>query len=97
MMKSFLELYQWWKRNRVKDQQGVLDLHQKYRNVFGTPAGRDVLASICKNNFVWDSTFVPGDPYKTALREGQRYGALSILLYIEKEQQELTRNDETTP
>lgn len=37
------------------------------------------------------STFVGGDPYATAFREGQRHIVLSILKFVNKDHDEIVR------
>jgi hypothetical protein len=54
-------------------------VNEAYKSVFTTPEGEIVLAHLCKVNFVFTTTFVKGDPYQTALHEGQRRLTLSIL------------------
>lgn len=60
-------------------------LHQSYQNVFTTPDGERVLRHLMKSGFVLSSTFVKGDPYATALNEGSRRLALSILRFVHKD------------
>ncbi len=62
-----------------------ISIHASYVRVFETPDGQEVLQHICKEAHVFDTTFVAGDPYQTALREGQRMTALSILKFIGKD------------
>jgi hypothetical protein len=49
-----------------------------YLDVFSTPSGQIVLADLRKS-FASRRSFVEGDPYSTAFREGQR----DVLLAIE--------------
>lgn len=63
----------------VKKRQ---QLAADYRDVFETPQGQRVLAHLAKTSFVFDPTFVQGDPYQTALHEGQRRVVLSIMKFI---------------
>ena len=65
--------------NPISALRQRLDLARKYQVVFDTPVGREVLAHICRDCFVFTTTFVAGDPHQTALREGQRRAALAIL------------------
>jgi hypothetical protein len=53
--------------------------HRSYGAVFSTKEGAEVLAHICREGFVFKTTFVAGDPQQTALNEGSRRLALSIL------------------
>lgn len=61
-----------------------LRIKQAYDNVFSTSEGQVVLHHILKEGFVVDSTFVAGDPHTTALNEGSRRLALSILRFAYK-------------
>ena len=65
--------------NPIGGPQKRISIALKYREVFNTPVGRDVLTHICKSADVFTTTFVAGDPYRTALHEGQRRLALAIL------------------
>lgn len=56
-----------------------LAMHEKYQEVFGSPAGQEVLMHIMKAGFVFKPTFVRGDVNETMLNEGSRRLALSIL------------------
>jgi hypothetical protein len=60
-------------------------LKESYRRIFDTPDGEIVLRHICRHAHVFGTTFVKGDPYETALREGERRLALSILRFIYRE------------
>jgi len=57
-------------------------LKAKFRIVFGTPEGREVLDEICRSCQLHKSTFVVGRPDLTAYRNGQRDVALSLLRMI---------------
>ena len=54
-------------------------LRAAYHRVFDGPDGRTVLQHIAKKGHIFSSTFVAGDPHETALNEGMRRLALSIL------------------
>ena len=43
-----------------------------YRAVFETPEGEIVLTHLARHGFIFDTTFVQGDPQATALNEGDR-------------------------
>lgn len=92
-----------WKnlRNRLfqtkpNDADDLLKLHSKYKDVFGSTQGEDVLFHICKAAYVFDSTFVANDPHQTALNEGSRRLALSILRFIDRDFAQLHKLNETT-
>jgi len=54
-----------------------LTLHKQYLDTFGTPAGRVVLADICRRGGLMQSTF-NADPMRAAYGEGMRDLALYI-------------------
>ena len=60
-------------------------LHEAFRRVFDTPDGKIVLRQIMKDGFVFRTTFVKGDPHETALNEGSRRLALSIVRFFERD------------
>lgn len=70
-----------------------LALHGSYRVVFdpGSPHVRRVLRHLCKVGHVLDTTFVAGDPYQTALHEGERRMVLSLLRFIHKNPESLIK------
>lgn len=51
---------------------------EDYQEVFNGPVGERVLAHLCKTCHMFEPTFVRGDPYESALREGERRVVLSI-------------------
>lgn len=59
----------------------TLRTRRLYRDVFSTPSGKAVLKDICNRAFLTKSTFVAGDSHVTALNEGSRRLALSIVRY----------------
>ena len=66
-------------------------LHESYQAVFGTPDGELVLQHILKHGHVFETSFVRGDPHETALREGERRLALSILRHVCRDHAEFQR------
>jgi len=59
-----------------------IHLHGAFQRIFDSPENPDgqlVLREILKQGFVIRSTFVAGDPHQTAMNEGSRRLALSIL------------------
>ena len=96
-MKRFRELLKRWCDSRPKDAASVRDatlrLHAKYQKVFGSEDGQDVLADIMKRNGCYDS-ILGDDAQQTAHKEGQRYAAMSIFRFTEKDPQELQRQNE---
>lgn len=55
------------------------EMQRKYREVFESPVGKDVLAHICEMGHVHAVCHVRGDSHETAHREGERGLALAIL------------------
>lgn len=70
---------------KVTEKLDILKMHEVYQSVFDGPEGREVLRHICKRGHVFDSTHVVGDSHLSALREGERRLALSILKYVNKD------------
>jgi hypothetical protein len=95
MLNKFRELLANYSAHKVKERDDLLGWHQRYRAVFGTPDGQLVLADIMKKNFVFDAAEV-GNPSVSTLREGQRYAALSIFRFIERDPKELIEHENTT-
>lgn len=71
-------------------------LHQAYRRLFSSPDGQVVLKHLCKRAHVNGSTFVAGDPHMTSHNEGKRHIVLSILRYINKNEDDLMRQIQET-
>lgn len=63
-------------------------LNAAYRQVFNTAAGRTVLEDLQENSFIHTSTYMPGDPYGTAMNEGTRRLVVHIqnMLRVEPDQ-----------
>jgi hypothetical protein len=68
-----------------KRGEGKRKLVSAYQKVFSTPEGRLVLKDLMVSNFigVFESTFVPGDPYATSVHIG-RQEAISRILFLLK-------------
>jgi hypothetical protein len=102
VIKKWRDMVDWWKRHHVKDNDEFIALHHKYKDVFGTPDGMDVLADLCKRNHVFDNTvFAPGDPGTTQFKEGRREAVMRILTFMENDPEEAFKrqqeqNHETT-
>ena len=65
-----------------------IDLHGSFQRVFDDPDlpdGQVVLRAIMREGFVTRTTFVAGDPHQTALNEGRRLMALSILRHTHRD------------
>ena len=76
---------------RVKRLASQVKIHEDYQTIFSTPEGQRVLSHILKHAHGCKSTFVAGDPYQTAFREGQRTLALSILRFTYKDHGEIQK------
>lgn len=57
----------------------VKQVYLDYLKVFGTPEGKRVLHDMMKAGHMLAPSYVAGDPYGTALREGERKSVLRIL------------------
>ena len=60
-----------------------------YRAVFESPSGVQVLNHLSKKFNLSTSTFTQGDTHMTAFREGQRNVILTILKFINKDNDQL--------
>lgn len=53
---------------------------RRYKQAFlNTPEGRWILADLCRRYHVWDVALMPGDPYGTHFRDGERNVIVEIL------------------
>lgn len=62
-----------------------------YIETFQTPSGQIVLADILRRAHMFESTFVPGDPYTSAFREGERNLGLAIAAFAEKNYEDVKK------
>ena len=77
---------------RIKEMiQDRILVHAAYDRLFSLPDGEVVLRHVIRNGFVLKSTFVAGDPEQTALNEGSRRLALSILKFAKRDHQKLIK------
>ncbi len=53
-----------------------------YKSVFNSATGKRVLEDLCRNHFVFSTSFVKGDQYESARREGERLVILRILSHL---------------
>ena len=68
--------------NRIKElMMRKIRIRKSYQAVFATNEGKHVLHHIMREGFITRSTFVANDPQQTALNEGSRRLALSILRF----------------
>lgn len=79
-------------KNMIEDR---LVVRATYRRLFDTSDGKVVLQHILRSGFVVSSTFVAGDSHKTALNEGSRRLALSILRFAKTNPQEVIKEIES--
>jgi len=88
-MKIFRGLF---KRNTVNES-----LSNKYKNVFNTPEGKEVLEDLLQFTRVNTPSFVQQQPDTTAFNEGMRRVGLRLLSMVEgqprKETKSLTENE----
>ena len=71
--------------DKIKVKSGLYrrkQLLDTFIRVFSTPDGKTVLAQLCKENFIFDSTLVKGDPQQTAFNEGRRMVAVRLLKFV---------------
>jgi hypothetical protein len=61
----------------MSEEDAVYDRIMDYSRTFSDGHGRNVLTDLCAQ-YEQRSSFVPGDPYATAFREGQRDVVLAI-------------------
>ena len=59
------------------------DFEKSWQKITDTPDGETVLKGLLEN-FVMRSSHVPGDPYETAFREGQREVVTYLLSLVRK-------------
>lgn len=71
-----------------------IHVHAAYKRVFGTEDGKTILKHLMKEGFVFDTTFVAGDPHKSAMNEGSRRVILSIMRFVAKDHRELVNQIE---
>lgn len=74
-----------------RESRSILKLKESYASVFSkaSPDAAHVIQHICKAGFISRSTFVPGDPYQTAVNEGSRRLALVILKFANEDPNKL--------
>jgi hypothetical protein len=70
------------------------EIQKLYKQVFGTDEGKKVLAHLMRNGFIAKSTFVAGDPHQSAMNEGSRRVVLSILTFMNKNEDEMQKQIE---
>jgi hypothetical protein len=61
-----------WLQNAWKKPDRARQVGFSYGAVFDTPQGKAVISDLAKYCNVATTSFVPGDPYQTALNEGRR-------------------------
>ena len=67
----------------MEQAREVHQLRQDARATFGTEPGKRFLAYLKQQNYFLYSTFKPGDPHETSVREGNRQVIIDILAMME--------------
>lgn len=68
-----------------------MSLFHDYRQTFGSPHGKRVLYDILNAGHVLNTTHVAGDPYTSAIKEGERRMACRILKSLNVKPEELEK------
>ena len=63
----------------MSESDGQQRKKEDYQSLFATQEGQRVLADLMANFNMGRSSHVPGAPYETAFREGERHVVLHIL------------------
>lgn len=89
---TLARLWMTWRQRRA---MGALTAEQRaeqeavlvsaYREALGGERGRIALADILRRGHVMETTYVTGDPYATAFREGRRRLALEIVEMVNRD------------
>lgn len=69
----------------------LLDLQEKYKSVFSSDYGREVLLDMMERNFFFRTTYVPKDSHASAVQEGQRGVILAIVNFINRNPNEIKK------
>lgn len=70
-------------QKKIAPEKKYLAKVSDYKNVFTSAQGKRVLEDLCRNHFVFSTSFVKGDPYESARREGERLVVLRILTHLQ--------------
>lgn len=70
------------KNKKTSPEKKYLIKAADYKNVFGSAQGKRVLEDLCRNHFIFSTSFVKGDSYESARREGERLVLLRILAHL---------------
>lgn len=71
-------------------------VQKAYQSVFAGPEGELVMEHLCQQGFVFQSTFVRGDPEETLLNEGARRLVLSLIKKVNFTPNQLPKQLTTT-
>jgi hypothetical protein len=71
-------------------ERHYLQTLEAYRQVFTSPAGKDVFKDLCRSCFMYTTTLVPNDPLQSAYNEGMRSVVLKIQRAVEGAQDPAT-------
>lgn len=74
-----------------KQKEKTIATIQDYQRTFSGKAGERVLWDLMKFGHVLDSTFLPGCPEETFMREGERNTVLRILTMLKYDPAELQK------
>ena len=77
------------KSEEKKVAKGYVARSQDYKNVFNSLQGQRVLYDLMKNHHVLSTTHVKGDPYESAMKEGERLVVIRILAFLKLNPQKL--------
>lgn len=76
----------------MSESDQLQQLRTDYGTCFKTAAGRKVLAHLLTVGHVYEPCHVPGDPYSTAFRDGQRDLAVMVLMHLAPISDEVLRS-----
>ncbi len=81
---------------KAKGRRKALAKIVDYQKVFGDPIGKKVLQDMMSEHFMLKSTHVKGDPYTSALHEGERNVMLRLLSVLKIDPKELEHRIKTS-
>lgn len=88
LVKKLLSETRWIPKNEQEASAKVLALQEKYRSVFLSPVGQEVLEHLADVGFLCKPTY-DADEKVMWMNEGQRRLVLSIIRMIEKDKRNL--------
>lgn len=69
-------------KKKIDPAKKILVRAADYKNVFNSAQGKRVLEDMCRNHFMFSTSFAKGDAYESARREGERLVILRILSFL---------------